>query len=50
MDLTLWFGMSWTNERVSWNPDEFGGVSVLYIYEGADMWIPDIGKAAFLQF
>lgn len=41
MTCSVWLKQVWTDSRLEWNPDKYGGVSVLYIpYEM--IWVPDI--------
>ncbi|KAM3721989.1 Acetylcholine receptor [Dirofilaria immitis] len=41
MTTNVWLQHTWTDIKLKWNPEEYGGVNVLYI--PSDMiWIPDI--------
>ncbi|VDO20234.1 unnamed protein product [Brugia timori] len=41
MTCSVWLKQVWTDEKLSWNPKNYGGVSVLYVpYEM--IWVPDI--------
>ncbi|VDK45827.1 unnamed protein product [Gongylonema pulchrum] len=41
MTTNVWLQHTWTDTKLQWNPDEYGGISVLYV--PSDMiWIPDI--------
>ncbi|XP_068218644.1 acetylcholine receptor subunit alpha-like 2 [Palaemon carinicauda] len=36
-----WFSIEWTDPRLKWNPEEFGGINKIHVpYEM--LWIPDI--------
>lgn len=41
MTCSVWLKQVWNDSKLSWNPSEYGGVSVLYVpYEM--IWVPDI--------
>uniref|UniRef100_A0AAF5Q1A9 Uncharacterized protein n=2 Tax=Wuchereria bancrofti TaxID=6293 RepID=A0AAF5Q1A9_WUCBA len=41
MTTNVWLQHTWTDVKLRWNPEEYGGVNVLYV--PSDMiWIPDI--------
>ncbi|KAL3107326.1 hypothetical protein niasHT_017409 [Heterodera trifolii] len=41
MTISVWLKQSWTDRKLAWDPDDYGGVSVLYVpYEM--IWVPDI--------
>ncbi|EFO18871.2 hypothetical protein LOAG_09624 [Loa loa] len=41
MTTNVWLQQTWTDIKLRWNPEEYGGVNVLYV--PSDMiWIPDI--------
>ncbi|KAL3997817.1 Neurotransmitter-gated ion-channel ligand binding domain family protein [Acanthocheilonema viteae] len=41
MTTNVWLQHTWTDIKLRWNPDEYGGVNMLYV--PSDMiWIPDI--------
>uniref|UniRef100_A0A915PP87 Uncharacterized protein n=1 Tax=Setaria digitata TaxID=48799 RepID=A0A915PP87_9BILA len=41
MTCSVWLKQVWTDKKLSWNPKNYGGVSVLYVpYEM--IWVPDI--------
>jgi len=50
LDLSVWFRIAWYDPRLTWNPDDFGGVKSLFFYvsdgnggEGSsEIWTPDI--------
>ena len=50
MTLKVWMRMTWTDERLSWKPSEWGGVTQLH-FQGAslpaggeitEIWLPDV--------
>lgn len=41
LDFTAWARFTWKDERLSWKPEEYGGIDVLRI-PGRDVWIPDM--------
>jgi hypothetical protein len=46
MTCSVWLKQVWTDRKLSWNPKNYGGVSVLYVpYEM--IWVPDIGQKLF---
>lgn len=41
MTCSVWLKQSWFDRKLSWNPANYGGVSVIYVpYEM--IWVPDI--------
>uniref|UniRef100_A0AC35FQN9 Neurotransmitter-gated ion-channel ligand-binding domain-containing protein n=1 Tax=Panagrolaimus sp. PS1159 TaxID=55785 RepID=A0AC35FQN9_9BILA len=41
MTTNVWLQHSWTDSKLRWNPEDYGGVDVLYV--PSDMiWLPDI--------
>ena len=49
MQLKVWFRMRWVDERLSWNPSDFGGVTQTFFqgvaFPGAEeneIWVPDL--------
>jgi hypothetical protein len=50
MTLKVWMRTSWTDERLRWNPDEWGGVTQLHFLgaslpagaEVTEIWLPDV--------
>nr|CRZ21970.1 Bm8014 [Brugia malayi] len=41
MTTNVWLQHTWTDVKLKWNPEEYGGVNALYV--PSDMiWIPDI--------
>ncbi|KAI1709056.1 neurotransmitter-gated ion-channel ligand binding domain-containing protein [Ditylenchus destructor] len=41
MTCSVWVKQVWTDRKLKWNPEDYGGVSVLYVpYEM--IWVPDI--------
>jgi nicotinic acetylcholine receptor, invertebrate len=41
MTCSVWVKQVWMDKKLSWNPKNYGGVSVLYVpYEM--IWVPDI--------
>ena len=46
MRLNVWFRLSWTDERLAWQPSDHGGVSFINLAspesEEIDIWVPDI--------
>ncbi|KAM8945934.1 5-hydroxytryptamine receptor 3A-like [Pelodytes ibericus] len=37
----VWFSMTWQNEFISWNPDDFCGITQIFITDGT-LWKPDL--------
>jgi len=42
MQMTGQVHMNWRDERLAWNPDDYGGTTLLMLYN-SDIWIPPIG-------
>ena len=49
LSLKIWFRMSWLDERLSWEPARFGGVSEIQVRaaylsdaQGSEIWTPDV--------
>ena len=49
MQLKVWWRMQWTDERLSWDPEAFGGVTEVYynaasfaLPEDSEIWLPDV--------
>ena len=49
MELRVWWRLWWTDLRLSWNPDDYGGISSIMVKaadhtkpEASDIWLPDI--------
>lgn len=41
MTCSVWLKQMWLDQKLGWNPESYGGVSVLYVpYEM--IWVPDI--------
>lgn len=41
MTCSVWVKQVWTDRKLKWNPEDYGGVSVLYVpYEM--IWVPDV--------
>ena len=36
-----YLGQYWTDEHLTWNPDDFGGLKVIRIFANR-IWIPDL--------
>ena len=43
VDLTMWVGLHWMNEKVSWDPGEYEDTKRVDFTEKSDMWMPDTG-------
>ncbi|KAL6730275.1 hypothetical protein Aduo_001258 [Ancylostoma duodenale] len=41
MTTNVWLQHSWTDYKLRWNPDDYGGVDVLYVPSDT-IWLPDI--------
>jgi len=48
-DLVVWFRVSWYDPRLTWNPDDYGGVEKVWFWVGdgsgehkSEIWSPDI--------
>merc|ERR1711973_50615 len=41
LDFTAWMRFFWTDERLKWNPAEYGNIDALRI-PGRDVWAPDM--------
>ena len=46
MDIKVWLRLSWQDDRLAWNPDDFGGVTSVTVLASdqyySKMWIPDL--------
>ena len=48
MRVKVWFRLQWVDERLSWTPAEYGGVTSLHFrangvhLAGSDIWLPDV--------
>ena len=42
MSLKIWYRLSWTDERLSWDPEEHNGITQVPLAE-KEVWQPDIG-------
>ncbi len=41
MTCSVWLKQQWLDPKLAWSPEQYGGVSVLYVpYEM--IWVPDI--------
>ena len=40
MQLFAWLGMRYTDERLSWDPDEWGGITQIFV-SSDEIWTPD---------
>ena len=41
MSMRVLYGKTWTDYRLTWNADEFSGLSHIYL-STSDVWIPDV--------
>ena len=41
LDLKLWLRIMWKDERLAWNPEEYGGVKQLNV-PSDKVWMPDV--------
>ncbi|CAG2114184.1 unnamed protein product [Medioppia subpectinata] len=41
MTTNMWVNQEWTDHKLKWDPEEYGGVSQLYV-PSEDIWLPDI--------
>jgi len=41
LEMKMWLRINWKDERLSWNPEEYGGVSQLNV-PSDKLWMPDI--------
>lgn len=41
MTCSVWLKQVWMDNKLKWNPDDYGGVSVLYVPHEM-IWTPDI--------
>ncbi|XP_063723693.1 acetylcholine receptor subunit beta-like 2 isoform X2 [Symsagittifera roscoffensis] len=42
VDVTMWVGLHWFNEKVSWDPSKYEGRKRVDFTEKSDMWMPDV--------
>ena len=49
MELRVWWRLWWTDLRLSWNPDDYGGITSIRVKaadhtkpEASDIWLPDV--------
>lgn len=41
MASNMWVEQEWTDYKLRWDPEEYGGVSTLYV-PSEQIWLPDI--------
>lgn len=41
MTTNVWVEQKWTDYKLRWNPEEYGGVEMLYV-PSEHIWLPDI--------
>ena len=40
--------LTWHNQKVSWDPSNYGGHHRVFVSEDADNWLPDLGQLQYL--
>ena len=41
IQVDAWLQISWTNDFLKWNSDEFGNLTMIHM-EADEIWLPDI--------
>lgn len=41
MSTNMWVEQEWTDYKLRWDPEEYGGVSTLYV-PSEQIWLPDL--------
>jgi len=41
LDMKVWLRVMWRDERLAWNPDEYGGIKMIRI-PISQIWVPDV--------